>query len=143
MQGKDFLKYPLTVSSRIERYFYIPGTLFLLLGWILLRLRKANNSNLNYKLFYFAVPAGLSWYLLVYQHTDVHQVAGRYSYFLWMLFFGYFFYEMNHWPSKKQGSRTKLFLKYNWIFVLIYGGYGFLYFNVSNLVGNIMRILRG
>lgn len=144
MVAKDYVKYPLTVSSRIERYFYIPGIVFLFLAWILRRLKIANNSTLNYRFFYFVVPAGLSWYMLMWQHTDVHQVAGRYSYFLWMIFFGYFFTEMFEWikakGQKNEGSQLKLFLKYNWIFVLIYGGYGFLYFNVSNLIGNLVRV---
>jgi hypothetical protein len=95
MNKKDWVKYPLTVSSRVERYFYFPGILFIFFGWILLRLKRANHSKLNYKFFYFAIPAGLSWYLFMFQHTSVHQVAGRYSYFLWMLIFCYLIFELN------------------------------------------------
>lgn len=141
MTTKDWVKYPMTVSSRIERYFYIPGILFIFLAWILNRLRKANQSRLNYKLFWFAVPAGLSWYLLVFEHTSVHQVAGRYSFFLWMIFFGYFFYELSEWLKGKGAYNAKGILKYCWPFILIYGGYGFLYYNLWHLLLNIRNII--
>ena len=84
----------MTISSRVERYFYIPGIVFLFLFILLFKKIRPQNSALNYKFFYFLIPAGLSWYLLMFQHTSVHVVAGRYSYFLWMIFFGYFFYEI-------------------------------------------------
>lgn len=137
MTKKDFLTYPLTVSSRIERYFYIPGTLFVLLAFFLRRMRKKNQSDLDYKMLPFVVVGGLSWYLLVYEHTDVHQVVGRYSYFLWMIFFGYFFIELKNWLEKSKRRAWKYYLP----FVLIYGGYGFLWLNVRFLIRNIYRII--
>ncbi len=139
---KDYIKYPLTVSSRVERYFYIPGIVFIFLGWILLRLKKANNSKLDYRVFRFLIPAGLSWYLLVYEHTVVHQVAGRYSYFLWMVFFGYFFFEIHTYILNSKKRYMPYFLKLCWPFVLIYGGYGFLYLNVGGLIKNLMRLFK-
>lgn len=137
---KDYYKYPLTVSSRVERYFYIPGIAFIFLGWILLRLRRKNNSKLDYRVFRFLIPAGLSWYLLVYEHTVVHQVAGRYSYFLWMLFFGFFFTEIIDYVNKFKEGSMKTFLKYTWVFILIYSGYGFMYLNILAFVKNVFRL---
>ena len=137
LNKKDYLKYPLTVSSRVERYFYIPGFLFLLLVWPLRRMRKFNHSDLNYKVFYFIVPAALSWYMFVYEHTAVHQVAGRYSYFLWIIFLAYFSYELNLWCEKTNRTKWKYFLP----LILIYGGYGFIGLNMRFFVQNIIRII--
>lgn len=136
----DYIHYPITVGSRIEKYFYIPGLVFIFLAWILRRLRKSNNSQLDYSMFKFIVPSALSWYLLVYEHTDVHQVVGRYSYFLWMIFFAYFFYEILDYMKKNDKYNWKIFFKYNWIFILIYGGYGFGYYNLYHLIINFINI---
>lgn len=143
MNKKDWVKYPLTVSSRIERYFFIPGIVFLLLGFILHRLRRRNQSQLNYKFFYFLVPAGLSWYFFMFQHTAVHQVAGRYSFFLWMIFFGYFFTEIHTYIQRNFPDRSlQKWIKYSWIFILIYGVYGFGFLNFSKLVMNSIRYVQ-
>ena len=137
MNQADWFKYPMTVSSRIERYFYIPGIVFAFLFFWLFKLRKKNKSTLDYRLLYFAIPAGLSWYFIMFQHTAVHIVSGRYSYFLWMLFFGYFIYELGKYLK---GSSVKRYMKYSALFVLVYGGYGFGYYNMSTLMANIYRI---
>ncbi len=137
MSGKDWLGYPMTISSRVERYFYLPGIVFLFLFIILIKRIRAKESKLNYKFFYFLVPAGLSWYLLMFQHTSVHVVAGRYSYFLWMIFLGYFFYEVK---NKVKDNNLIQWTKYLWIFVLAYGVYGFGYINSRTLVMNFIRL---
>lgn len=134
---KDYLHYPLTVSSRIERYFYIPGIIFLFLTYPLLKMRKINNSKLDYSVFYYAVLAGLSWYILVWEHTDVHQVVGRYSFFLWMIFLGFFCHELCNWCKLKNKNPTWFFMP----FILIYGGYGFVWYNMRLFVMNIYRII--
>lgn len=137
MHLKDYLHYPITVSSRIERYFYIPGFIFLILTYPLQKMRKFNQSKLDYKVFYFALPAALSWYILVWEHTDVHQVVGRYSFFLWMIFLSFFSYELWHWCKAKQKDPTWFFMP----FILIYAGYGFLWYNMRLFVMNIYRII--
>lgn len=137
MDKSDWYKYPMTVSSRIERYFYIPGIVFAFLFIWLFKLRKSNKSALDYRLLYFAIPAGLSWYFIMFQHTAVHIVSGRYSYFLWMLFFGYFIYEL---AVYLKGSSKGRYFKYTALFILIYGGYGLGYYNLSTLGANIYRI---
>lgn len=140
MTAKSWVRYPLTVASRIERYFYLPGLVFILLAWILNRLRKKNNSTLNYKYFYWIAPAALSWYMLMFQHVDVHQEVGHYSYFLWMIMFGYFFYEILDYMKKNNKYTVKHFVKYTWPLLIVYGGYGFLYFNVFHLLINIKNV---
>lgn len=137
MVMKDYLTYPFTISSRIERYFYIPGILFLFLVWPLRRMRKINQSLLDYTHFYYIVPAALSWYILVWEHSDVHQVVGRYSFFLWMIFLAYFFIELYNYCLR----RNKNTLVYFSPFILIFGCYGFLGINVRFLAMNIYRIL--
>lgn len=141
MKLKDWIKYPVTVASRVERFFYIPGFLFILLAWITNRLRRANNSKLSYKYFYWIAPAALSWYMLMFQHVDVHQEVGHYSYFLWMIMFGYFFYELLDYMKKNDKYSWKYFVKYTWPLLLVYGGYGFLYFNVFHLLLNIKNVI--
>ena len=136
MSSQDWLKYPLTVSSRIERYFYIPGIVFLFLFIFLVK--KLRTSSLNYRFLYFAVPAGLSWYLLVIQHTSVHVVAGRYSFFLWILFFGYYLHEIS---IRLKDKKWTAWIKYCFVFVLVYGGYGFTYINLKTLSANFSRII--
>jgi hypothetical protein len=73
----------------------------------------------------------------MFQHTSVHIVAGRYSYFLWMIFFGYLFYELN---LKIKGKNYLQWFKYTWPFLLIYGLYGFGYINTRTLAMNFYRI---
>lgn len=51
MAGKVLVNYPIIVSLKVERYFYIPRILFNFLIRILLRLLRAYNSKINYKLF--------------------------------------------------------------------------------------------
>ncbi len=137
MSAKDWLGYPMTISSRVERYFYIPGIVFLIIFLLLVFRIKPQNSLLNYKFFYFLVPAGLSWYLLMFQHTSVHVVAGRYSYFLWMIMLGYLFYELK---QKIEKYDFKRWFKYCWVFVLVYGIYGFSYVNTKTLFMNFVRL---
>jgi hypothetical protein len=137
MSGADWLNYPMTISSRVERYFYIPGIVFVFLFWLLFKRIRRKESELNYKFFYFLIPAGLSWYFLMFQHTSVHVVAGRYSYFLWMIFLGFFFHELK---EKLKDESLKFWLKYTWIFILAYGIYGFGYVNLKTLTGNFYRL---
>lgn len=137
MSAKDWLRYPLTISSRVERYFYLPGIVFLIIFLLLVLRLKHEDSSLNYRFFYFLIPAGLSWYLLMFQHTSVHVVAGRYSYFLWMIMLGYLFYELNR---KIENNDFKRWFKYCWVFILVYGIYGFGYINTKTLMMNTVRL---
>jgi hypothetical protein len=42
----------------------------------------------------FAVPAGLSWNIIMIQHTVIHRFSGQFGFFLWMLAAALFFEEL-------------------------------------------------
>jgi hypothetical protein len=123
MHKKDWIGYPLTVSKRVERYYFLPLPFFLLMLFFIRRWSlKRGVWSQQYQILKFLIPAGLSWYLIMFQHTSVHVDSGRYSYFLWMLILAFFIYELVQ--SELSVLKKRVILG---LLLVIYGGYGFSY----------------
>ncbi len=140
MDLNNWVHYPWRISRRIETYYVIPGFAFIFLAMLLWWLKRKNNSALDYRVFYYAFPAGMSWYVLMPQHSDIHVVVGRYSFFLWVIFFGFFFSEIKTYIANKHGRVAPWrFVKYTWPILAIYLFHGFFYVNLFHFGKNIVR----
>ncbi len=138
--GVSIARYPHIASQRVERYFYLSGFAFFIVFGITLWLKRKNKSQLNYRLLYAAFPAGLSWYILMSQHTVMHYLSGRYSYMLWMLIMCYFVYEVIIYSKNKFPNTPWKPFQYLSLFLLVYIGYGFSFVTLTTFFGNIYRI---
>ncbi len=134
----DF-KYPSYVSEKIDRFFILPISLFIIVSLITRKLAIKNNSSFNYKVFYFITPAALSWYMIMLQHSRTHTQSGRYSWFLWMLLLSCLCMEMLDYYKKNNIKKWKIYLGWMPLF-LIYGVGGFGYFNFYKSLEHIKNI---
>lgn len=72
----EILKMPYYFLNRLERYFFVPGWLFLFfLYWHLKQLKVTNIF--NYKFLIVLICAGISWYFFMPQHAYVHHFTAK------------------------------------------------------------------
>lgn len=72
------------VSMRVSQFFFvgIKSYLFLLGAALVLARRGTRRA---YRIFLFAIPAAMSWNVMMFQHTVIHKFAGIYGFFGWAL----------------------------------------------------------
>jgi Dolichyl-phosphate-mannose-protein mannosyltransferase len=97
---KDFIgnltprRYLWIAGDRIGRAMGLPFVM--LVGMLLAALGLGGKEGLSRnRWLLFAVPAGLSWNLVMVQHTVIHRFAGQFGFFLWMLVVALFVRELH------------------------------------------------
>lgn len=76
--------YPFIVSQRVSSFFsFTIPQYFLLLAVSYLLYKSLHRPVL--RIFYFVIPAALSWNIVAVETTVEHRFAANYSYLLWML----------------------------------------------------------
>jgi hypothetical protein len=80
------------------------------------------NAWQRYRWLLFAIIAGLSWNLLMVQHTFIHNFAAIYGFFLWMLIVAIFYREVYRFSTRIAGRFVaKAILITLLVFFLYYG----------------------
>jgi hypothetical protein len=79
-------QYHAVLNDRVDGMFYL-GWEFLALAAVCLLVLGVRD---RVRILLWAILAGLSWNLLMFQHTAVHEFSGMYGFFAWALIAGYF-----------------------------------------------------
>lgn len=109
MDKEAYLNYPQTISNRVKFFFYLGIEKYLLLLGITFLISRRKKIN-SYKFMFFAVPAGLSWFILMMQHTYLHEFSGIYSFFLWTLIFSFFYTELYFFLRRKLNIKNNILI---------------------------------
>ncbi|MES0488757.1 MAG: hypothetical protein ABUK01_02115 [Leptospirales bacterium] len=102
----DFKKrYPQILNERVSTFWYLPLDFYLAL-FLLSVFITPREERRKYFLFLFIIPAGLSWFAVMLNHTAVHPFSAIYGFFCWILIAANFYYESFR-SIKRQVTRWK------------------------------------
>lgn len=145
MGWADWILYPNTVSTRVFYYFNLRLEFFFILLFYAYKIAR-NDHKKYFKYFYFIIPAGLSWNVLMFQHTKIHGFSAIYGFFLYMLIFSIFVYQVKlHYTglNKIWNINKNKFFRFHYvlsvIFLIIFI-YGFLGKVVKDFFVNVKNI---
>lgn len=84
MGRNDWLHYPQMISAKVKWYFFCSIETYLIAGIASLTLNATERVR-KIKFFIILVISGLSWNLVMFQHSKIHGVSTLFGYFTWMI----------------------------------------------------------
>ena len=107
--------YTLRMNELVSNFWYFSMDMYFILLTIAYFLTNPESRN-KYKTFLFIVPAGVSWFLIMVNHSMIHPFAGTFSFFCWILILANFFLEsysylsekLKLWKSGEMNSQTRV-----------------------------------
>ncbi len=121
------LKYPSVVMTRIKSAMGFDARLFIAMLATAVAL-AGKDAWPRYRWLLFAIIAGLSWNLVMVQHTFIHKFAGNFGYFLWMLIVAIFYREIHRVSIKIAGATVAKIILVSLLSVFLYFAFNHAYY---------------